>query len=441
GVSAAVAVLRGWARSYTDTATFAPVAAIVGALAGIDAGQPPDEVKRRLRELVDLCCHPAESKRIVERLALLFGLADSPEESAFVHDVQAGFIGLVDGLARDHPVVLVFEDAHTLKAPMLDLIERLGAAGRGPRRALVLALARNELLEQRPAGGSCSGNAVLVRLDPLSIEESVRLVRQAGGGRIEDGQAREIAGRAGGNPYFIIETTGMLMLDSDGASPASRTILPPTVQAVVSARLDHLPERLRELARHASVFVYSFDLDELAVVDGAASAEELQQLQDAEILVRDERSGATPHWRLKHAPLRQVPYASLPKRERLRLHQLLAEHLLNTGHHSWAADHMELAALAARDLDPSDRAALERAVDALLSAADRARRRMESRSAVDFYERALGMAGPVEQWGLREARALAGMGEARYWLGGYAPATAAAQPAGSHGEALRGPRA
>lgn len=439
GVSAAVAVLRGWARSYTDTATFAPIAAIVGDLAGIDTGQPPDEVKRRLRELVDLCCHPSDRNRIVERLALLFGLADSPEESAFVHDVQAGFIALVDGLARDHPVVLVFEDAHTLKAPMLDLIERLGAAGRGPRRALVLVLARNELLEQRPAWGSSSGNAVLIRLDPLSTEESVRLVRQASGGRIEDGQAAEIARRAGGNPYFIIETTGMLMLDSDGSSPASRTTLPPTVQAVVSARLDHLPERLRELARHASVFVYSFDLDELTVVDGAATAEELRQLQDAEILVRDDRSGAAPHWRLKHATLREVAYTSLPKRERLRLHQLLAEHLQSTGHYSWAADHMELAALAALDLDPNDRTPPERAVDALLSAADRARRRMESRSAVDFYERALAMAGPAEQWGLREARGLAGMGEARYWLGEYAAATDALNRAVNLGESCGDP--
>src|SRR5262249_58351119 len=89
----------------------------------------------------------------------------------------------------------------------------------------------------------------------------------------------------------------------------------------------------------------------------------------------------------------------------------------------------------------SDRTASERAGDALLSAADRARRRMESRSAVDFYERALALAGPTEQWGLREARGLAGLGEARYWLGEYAPATDALNRAVSPGEARRGPDA
>lgn len=90
-----------------------------------------------------------------------------------------------------------------------------------------------------------------------------------------------------------------------------------------------------------------------------------------------------------------------------------------------AADHYELAALASLDLDPRDRSAPDRAADALLVAGDRARRRMESRSAIDRYERALIMAGPAGTWGKREARVLAGLGEARYWLGEYRLATEA----------------
>ncbi len=73
-------------------------------------------------------------------------------------------------------------------------------------------------------------------------------------------------------------------------------------------------------------------------------------------------------------------------------------------------------------MDPQDRTLPERAADALLGAADRARRRMESRTAVDHYRRTLAMSGPEDGWGVREARALAGMGEARYWLGEYAEA-------------------
>ena len=438
GVGAAVIVLRGRARSYTDTAMFAPVAGIIEDLIAINAGASSDEVRRRLRELVDRYCDQSEAGQIVEQLALVFGLAERPEESTFVHNVQAGFIALMDGLARDHPLLVIFEDAHTLKAPMLDLIERLGTRSRrGPRRALVLALGRNELLEERPAWGSSSGNAVLVRLDPLSTEESIHLIRHAGGGHIDDARASEVARRADGNPYFIIETTGMLM-PGGGGSPPSRVMLPPTVQAVVSARLDALPDRLRELARRASLFVYAFDLDELALVDGHATVDELRMLEDAEIVVRDEGS-ATPRWRLRHATLREVAYASLPKRERLRLHELVAEKLQESGQASWAAEHLELAALASLDLDPNDRTSAERAADALLSAGDSARRRMDSRSAVDLYERALAMGGTEENWGVREARALAGMGEARYWLGEYAAATQALNRAVALGEARDDP--
>ena len=422
-LDAGVVVLRGRARSYTDTATFAPIAAIVADLAGMREGETREKTRDRLREVVERYSDPSEIDATVERLGLLFGLAGRGEESAFVHDVTAGFVALVDGLAQKSTVVLTFEDVHTLRPVMLDLIERLGAKGtRGPRKALVLALARPELLDARPSWGSTSGNAVLVRLDPLSAGESIELVRAAGGNQIDDSESGTIAERAGGNPYFIIETTGMLMTEGAAGPGGGAANLPPTVQAVVSARLDALPGRLRELARRASVFMYSFNLPELGIIDAAAKVEEIRMLEDAEIVVRDE-GGPAQQWRLRHATLREVAYASLPKRERLRLHELVAENLLKTGHPSWAADHLELAAFAARDLDPNDHVVTERAADALLVAGDRARRRMESRSAIDFYERSIAMAGPDGRWGVREARALAGMGEAHYWLGEYPAAT------------------
>ncbi|HXC79959.1 MAG TPA: adenylate/guanylate cyclase domain-containing protein [Candidatus Acidoferrum sp.] len=418
-LDASVVVVRGRSRSYTDTATFGPAAAIVGELAGIRDGEPHEATKRRLRELAERSVEASEVDATAERLGLLFGVAGQLEESAFVHDVTTGFIALVDGLAQKGTVVLVFEDLHTLRPMMLDLIERLGAKGpRGPRRALVVALARPELLEARPSWGTSSGNAVLVHLDPLSGEESMELVRAAGGDKIDEQESAAIAARAGGNPYFIIETTGMLMAEGGSGLAGGAANLPPTVQAVVAARLDALPSRLRDLARRASVFLYSFDMAELVIVDGAPKLEELQMLEDNEIIVRDE-GRVEAQWRMRHATLREVAYASLPKRERLRLHELVAQNLLDTGHPSWAADHLELAALAARDLDPIDRSAPERAAEGLLVAGDRARRRMESRSAVDFYERSLAMSGPDGRWGIREARVLAGLGESRYWLGTY----------------------
>ena len=438
GVSAAVMILRGRARAQTDTATFSPAAAIVADLAGVRPRDDPETIRRRLEDLAGRVVDESAAARTVHRLALMFGLGESRDETAFVHEVQAGFIAMVDGLARDHPVLVIFEDVHTLKAPMLDLIERLAVRGDGPRRAMVVALARNELLEERPAWGA-SGNSLLIRLETLSRDESVQLARHAGGGRIDEVAATEIAVRAGGNPYFIIETTGMLMPAGASSDGHGLRAVPPTVQAVVSARLDALPSRLRDLARRASIFRYAFDLSELKVVDPEATAAELQQLEEAEMIVRDPQPNEAQLWRLRHSTLKDVVYASLPKRERRRLHERVAHFLLENRHPSLAADHLELAAFAAMDLDPNDRTVPDRAVDALLVAGDRARRRMESRSAIDRYARALALAGPEERWAAREARILAGKGESHYWLAEYASAVLALDRAVQLGETHREP--
>jgi len=433
GVSAAVMILRGQSRAETDTATFSPAAAIIADAAGILPRDDAETIRVKLRDLAERTGSESSAGRTAQRLAQLFGLGESQDETAFVHEVQAGFVAVIDGLARDHPVLMIFEDAQALKAPMLDLIERLGVKGDGPRRLLVVVLARNELLDQRPAWGATSGNSVLIRLEALSRDESVQLARQAGGGRIGDVAAIEIAERAGGNPFFIIETTGMLMPPA-GADGHRVHAVPPTVQAVVSARIDALPARLRDLARKASVFKYAFDPSELAVVDPEATPLELQELEDCEVIVRDPQPSMPERWRMRHSTLKDVVYASLPKRERERLHVLVAEYLLANGRPSIAADHLELAALAALDLDPNDRTVPDRAADALLVAGDRARRRMESRSAIDRYERALAMAGPEEMWAAREARVLAGKGESHYWLGEYPAASLALSRAVELGE-------
>src|SRR5437763_11685891 len=124
GVSAAVMILRGQSRSQTDTATFSPAATLIGDVAGIGPRDNPETIRARLRELVFRTSDAAAAARTAQRLGLLFGPGESRDETAFVHEVQAGFTTVIDGLAGDHAVLIVFEDTHTLKAPMLDLIER-----------------------------------------------------------------------------------------------------------------------------------------------------------------------------------------------------------------------------------------------------------------------------------------------------------------------------
>ena len=420
-------VLVGRSHLGADSATFAPAAAMVREIAGVEDDEPTDVATERLRELIGRVCVPGTDARTIERLQALIGLSGPRrDESAFVHDVRSGFLALIEGLASQRPVTLVFEDAHLLRPQMLDLIERIVARGRqGPGRVLVVVAARTELLDERPGWGSGAVNQVCVRLEPLPDDEATDLARQAGG-RLQDDQRATIVRRAGGNPFFIVESTGMLL--REGATSDGELLIPPTVQAMVAARLDSLPSAQRDLARRLSVYLYDFDLDEVAIVADAGEAE-LDELVDAEIIVREEFSGTSPVWRFRHDVLRDVAYASLPKRERQRSHTVIAERMQEAGALAWAADHLEAAAEAALDLDPADRAPADRAIESLVRAGDRARRRLESRSALDLYQRALALAGPDDRWGVREARALAGIGEAHYWLAEYAAATEALERA------------
>jgi class 3 adenylate cyclase/tetratricopeptide (TPR) repeat protein len=408
--------LVGRSHLGADSATFAPAAAIVREVAGVGDDDGSEVAAERLRQLVDRVCVAGPDVRTVDRLQALLGLGEPRrDESAFVNDVRSGFLALIEGLAEQRPVTLFFEDAHTLRPQMLDLIERIAARGRDtPGRVLVVVAARPELLDERPTWGMGALNQICVRLEPLPSDQATELARQASGGRLDDEDAAMIVGRAGGNPFFLVESTGMLL--RDGNARGAEALIPPTVQAMVASRLDSLPPAQRDLARRLSVYRSNFGLDDVAAIANAGEAE-LNDLIDAEIVVRED--APSPLWRFRHEVFRDVAYASLPKRERQRSHTVIADRLQADGAITWAADHLEAAALAAFDLDPQDRPPAERAGDALLEAGHRTRRRMESRSAVDHYRRVLALAGPRGGWGVREARALAGMGEARYWLAEY----------------------
>jgi class 3 adenylate cyclase/tetratricopeptide (TPR) repeat protein len=439
-------VLSGRATEFGEDVTFAPIAEMLRRELGVSLAVPAAELRARLEELVRTCCGPSETERVVARLGLAVGLGREPRDvppeqfwseslkrfEAFVEgdgggdggryrtaEVRAGLLDLLDGMTRTGAVVMVFEDLHRAQPELLDLLEQLM---RRSRRLPLLAMcvARDELLERREGWGGGVPDAVMLRLDPLGDRDAIDLAQAAG--EVDEGTAVRIARHAGGNPFFIIETTGMLLQEHAEhlLSAQHSHVLPPTVQAVIAARMDHLAEPARDLVRKASVFPRSnFHTDELALI-AEPNEEVLESLEDEEVLMRDrDRPGV---WRFRNDVFRDVAYETLPKRERMRLHLLVAE-----GIESWDPDrypqsvayHLEQAARASLDLDPTDRSIADRAVKALTKAGDVTRRRMELRSALDLYERALALAGPSDGWGSREAWILSAMGEVRYWLAEY----------------------
>jgi class 3 adenylate cyclase len=233
--------LVGRADVYGGPTVLGPVADMLRKLGGIADGESPDGVMRRLADAVASRCQVDDPAGLASRLALVLGVVSGArrDEAGLVHDAQHAFRSLVNALSAHGPVVVVVDDLHLARAPVQDLVERLTSRKRGAPRLLVAVTARQDLIDERPSWGSGAHNHALIRLDPLADDDSADLARQAGGGRLGEGTSRHIAERAGGNPFFIIETTGMLL----DAAPVEvdTAALPPTVQAVVAARLDRLP--------------------------------------------------------------------------------------------------------------------------------------------------------------------------------------------------------
>lgn len=422
-------VLAGRASPFGEDVAFAPLAQMLLGLLGEEVGAPEERLREGLRSVVERCCPADEVPAVLERLGTALGLgAPRRAEGRFrVGELRAGLLSLVSGLGRTGPVVVVLEDAHLAEPGLLDLLEELVRAAR-TAPLLVLCVARYDLLEARPDWGGGLGDSLNLYLEPLSIPDATELALLAGED-LQPAAAESVARHAGGNPFFIVETTGMLRHRGDGlrladTGPIPASLLPPTVQAVIAARIDHLPPPARDLIRKASVFARgTFHADELALIAEAQDRDALlETLEDEELLVRDEHRPGV--WRFRHGLVRDVAYESLPKRERRRLHLRIADALAEderaaARYPRSIAYHLEQAARAALDLDPSDRGIAERAVQALAHAGDLAMAASEAGPAADLYERALALAGPERTWGLSEAVVLANLGEARYWLGDF----------------------
>ena len=419
-------VLTGRASPFDEDITFGPLAQMLLHEMGEPADAPQGELRGRLEEIVAGCCPADETKQVVARLCLALGIGEEAHDETRrfgVAEIRSGMLGLLQGLTRRGPVVMLFEDLHAAQPLMLDLVQNLVRdAQKIP--ILVLCAARYSLLDERPDWGGGRGDSLNLYLEAMSLDEALDLAREAGDG-LDDATTERIARHAGGNPFFIIETTGMLRHIAEpgsGQGPLAEALLPPTVQAVIAARVDHLDAPARTLVRRAAVFPRAtFSVDELDLI-AEPSSDALAQLEEEELFEHDvERPDL---WRFRHGMVRDVAYDSLPKRERERLHTLVADGLSKEPEAAVRqprsiAFHLEQAALAALDLDPNDRTLADRAVEALARAGDAALEGPDIRAAEDVYERALDLAGPERTWGVREARILACLGETRYWLGEF----------------------
>jgi class 3 adenylate cyclase len=308
--------LSGSCVPYGEGITYWPIAAVVRAAAGLDDELSADEALRRVQAL--LASDP-DAELVAERVAVAIGLVGGGAPAV---EIFWAVRRLLESLARERPLIVVLDDIHWAEPTLLDLIEHL-ADRIEDVPVLLVCLARDELLELRPSWSQGTRNAVTVQLEALGPQEVAELIAELHGDAVDEGLRERIARAADGNPLFVEEM--LEILPEDGGAAAS---VPPTIQALLAARLDGLGGDERAIVGAASVVGQEFSRMEVGALEQQPG---LDQTMDALVRRRFFRSAeirSEAGWlRFWHLLSRDAAYAALPKTLRSELHERFARFL------------------------------------------------------------------------------------------------------------------
>jgi class 3 adenylate cyclase len=421
---AAPAVFSGRCLPYGQGITYWPLREILWAAAGIPMNDTAPEAATRLRRVVarlasDAEMDPAEAERMLFALATTSGLPlpDNPLErmspASVAEEVGLAWPRFLSALAADAPATIVVEDLHWAEPPLLEMVERILARSGG--RLFIVATARPAFAEMRP-GWAARPAMSQISLEPLTETQARELLSDL----LPDARPElsdKVIAAAEGNPFFTEEIVRHV-----GQSNAASTLaIPPTVWALLAARIDALPDDDKAVLQDAAVAGRVFWATALeAMRPGRPVHESLRSLEEKGLIVTRPTSslpGQTELW-FRHVLIRDVAYGSIPRRRRAGAHAAVAawidelvgdrreEFIDLLAYHYEAAAAPELAGLAWPAGSPEREATRGKAVEALLQAGGAAAKRYATEQALGFADRAAALAhGNRERLAALELRA------------------------------------
>jgi class 3 adenylate cyclase/tetratricopeptide (TPR) repeat protein len=384
-VSESATVVSGRCLSYGDGITFWPLAEIVRELTG-DGVDPRSAI-------VELVADDDAADRIGDRIAATLG-RDHAEASA--EETFWAVRRLFQALARRRPLLVVFEDIHWGEPTFLDMIDHLADRSRDAP-IFLLCVARPELLEKRSSWGGGMLNATSLALQPLSETEANALIDHlAGEAELPGVDRRRITEAAEGNPLFVEQMLAMLVEDGGELE------IPPTIQGLLSARLDRLGAEERAVIERASVVGKRFWEGPVAYLSAESSratvGSQIQSLVRKGLIVPDRPIvPGEEGFRFGHLLIRDAAYAGISKKERADLHERFADWIEETaGERLIEVEeilgyHLEQACRYVRELYLSDERGHElarRAGERLAAAGRRALGRGDASAATNLLGRA-----------------------------------------------------
>jgi class 3 adenylate cyclase/tetratricopeptide (TPR) repeat protein len=296
------------------------------------------------------------------------------------YEVFSATRSLFEELAREQPLVAVFDDVHWAEETLLDLIEHLSVR-LGGARVLLLCLARPELAERRPQW--LSRPETTLTLQALSEPDAEGLLDALAA----PGAVRErIAELAEGNPLFIEQ------LAAFAGEEGGDVTLSGSIRGVLHARLDRLDAEERAVLERASVIGRSFALE---AVLRLMPADEREQAHGRVFelvrrgLIQPDVMSQEDGFRFQHALIREAVYEGMPKALRADLHETVAAQLEDGGAAPAVLGyHLEQTCLLRRELGLRDPELAKRAGRLLRLAAEETLSRTDAPATISLLERA-----------------------------------------------------
>jgi tetratricopeptide (TPR) repeat protein len=428
-------IVCGRCLAYGDGITFWPLREMVFSAAGILTDDSPESARGKLLE----CTGDAD---IADRIASATGLSAAPFP---LHEIYWGTRRFLQVLAAQGPLLALFDDIHWAEPAFLDLLENLlETIGDAP--VLLLATARRDLLEERPQWGERERSDRLV-LRALGDAAATQVVTNLlGAARLPESLIQRIVNAAEGNPLYVEQMLSMLIetgaVREEGGQWVSVNAhadiaVPPTIHALLEARLDNLQRSERATAEPASVIGMEFPqpaVASLALPRVSSGIEAQLTALSRKNFIRPMTSvDSEPRYRFDHHLVRDTVYNGLLKRARATLHiefvkwadQVNAESDRGQEFEAILGYHLEQAYRYLGELGPIDGAGTALGRDGahrLSSAARRAFAGGDLHASANLFERAIALLPKDDP---QRAELLPELGEALVGLGDFAGARAA----------------
>lgn len=328
-------VLRGRCLPYGDGITWYPVTEALRGALGLPDFADAATVQAAIHAAVGGEEHAAS---IEANLARLFaaGEGGAPEETFWA------IRRFLESRGKERPTILVLDDIHWGEPTFLDFVEHVGDWSRDAA-ILLLCMARPDLLDVRAVWGGGKMNATTISLAPLSDTECGTLIEGLlRSTALPEAVRDRITSVAEGNPLFVEEMLRMLVDDGrlvregKGAGEGwvatgdlAEVNVPPTISALLSARLDRLSDPERAILEAAAVEGKEFHRDALAALlpeETRPGIEvHLRSLTRKELVSPDRSSlPGEDAYRFRHLLIRDAAYDAIPKADRASLHAAFA---------------------------------------------------------------------------------------------------------------------